>query len=382
MKSYYNIAVSELQPGMVLGENLFDQDGNVLLSSGMILKQSYIHKILGTHLLEVRVEKMEDDSERFEEDAFLNTSGTEDEQNGSVFQARAQAREVVRQSLQEVLINNAVNGDLIISVVNKIIEELLNQEDIVINLSRLRVVDDYLFEHSVNVSIYSIITGIMMGLNKEKLVILGTGAMMHDVGKMLLQKEILNKPGLLSDDEYQHVKQHTTLGYELLMRTNKIHPEAALIALNHHERLDGNGYPKGNSTNDLTILSKIVAVVDVFDALTSDRVYSKRINHFKAMEYICSMTDVHFDEMVTKTFIKTVGYFYRGLVLQLSNGDIGVVVREDKALPVVKIVIDSHNQKVTSNFEVDLKKNPTIRIQDVFIRNRQMLIDDIIEQIS
>jgi HD-GYP domain-containing protein (c-di-GMP phosphodiesterase class II) len=378
MKVVEVVAVQDLRPGMVLAENLFDQDGNVLLSVGMILKQSFIHKIFETHLISVRIETIED---------TLDHSADEIEVDGqdvvhAVFQAREQAREVIKRSLQEVLIHNAVNGDLILSVVNKIIEELLNQEDIVINLNKLQLVDDYLFEHSVNVSIYSIITGIMMGLNKEKLVILGTGAMMHDVGKMMLEKEILNKPGLLSDEEFQYVKQHTTMGYDLLMRTQRIHPDAAMIALNHHERLDGNGYPKGSSVSDISILSKIVSVVDVFDALTSDRVYSKRINHFKAMEYICSMIDVHFDEMVTKTFIKTVGYFYRGLVLQLSNGDIGVVIREDKALPVVKIVIDSHNQKVTNNFEVDLKKNPTVRIQDVFLRNRQMLIDDIVDQIS
>lgn len=378
MKVVLTVAVQDLRPGMVLAENLFDQDGNVLLSVGMILKQSFIHKIIDTHLTEVRIENIEDAAEDISPEA--NHDGIEEVQ--AVFQAREQAREVIKRSLQEVLIHNAVNGDLILSVVNKIIEELLNQEDIVINLNKLQMVDDYLFEHSVNVSIYSIITGIMMGLNKEKLVILGTGAMMHDVGKMMLDKEILNKPGLLSDEEFQYVKQHTNMGYDLLMRTQKIHPDAAMIALNHHERLDGNGYPKGCGVSDISILSKIVSVVDVFDALTSDRVYSKRINHFKAMEYICSMIDVHFDEMVTKTFIKTVGYFYRGLVLQLSNGDIGVVIREDKALPVVKIVIDSHNQKVTNNFEVDLKKNPTVRIQDVFLRNRQMLIDDIVDQIS
>lgn len=377
MKSFIMVAVNDLRPGMVLGENLFDSDGKVLLSMGIILKQSYIFKIMETAIESVRIES-QDAGEASIDDAVEENYGAEI----NVSAARNQAKDVVKQSLQDVLVNNAVNGDLIISVVNKIIDELLNQEDIVINLSRLQMVDDYLFEHSVNVSIYSIITGIMMGLNKDKLLILGCGAMMHDVGKMLVNKTILNKPGLLSDEEYQHVKTHTTLGYELLTRNKQMHPDAALIALNHHERLDGNGYPNKTTSTDLSILSKIVAVVDVFDALTSDRVYSKRINHFKAMEYICSMIDVHFDEMVTKTFIKTVGFFYRGLVLQLSNGDIGVVVREDKALPVVKIVIDSHNQKVTGNFEVDLKKNPTVRIQDVFIRNRQMPIDDIIEQIS
>ena len=358
------IAVEKLKAGMVLGENIHDETGNILLAKGIELRKAYINKIESLGLIQVLITEVSKGSVDLKE---VDSTPDEDwvDRDMIVAETREDAKAIIKDCMDNILDKSLAQVDKIILIVNQIIDEILSSEDITFNLANLKSVDDYTFEHSVNVCVLSVITGIGIGLNKVKLVELGIGAILHDIGKMLIPQEILNKPGLLTDEEFEVVKNHTVYGYEVLNKIKDISIESAKVALNHHERFDGNGYPEKRGSNDIHIYSRIVAIADVFDALTSDRVYSKKISPFKAVEYIVSMVGAHFDRELVKKFIKLVGYYYRGQLLQLNTGELALVVKRHQSNPVVRVVMDAKGNRITDYYEIDLSKNPSVLIHSI-----------------
>ncbi len=370
----------DLKTGMILGDSIYDSEGNILLARGITLRKLYIEKILKLDLQEIKI------IIHVDEDTELDETNVSEESKAIrhevILETRSEAKDIVKGTINKVIDYKTMSGDKIIDVVEKLIDEMLSSDEIVFNLSELRDVDDYIFEHSVNVCILSIINGMMTGFNKEKLLELGIGALLHDIGKLRVDQNILNKPGLLDDHEFNEVKRHSEYGYNLLKNCSYIPESSSYVALLHHERFDGNGYPRGYYSEKIHVYSKICAVSDVFDALTSDRVYGKKISPFKAMEYLLSMVDAHFDEKIVRNFIKVVGFFYRGLVVTLNNGETALVVRQDKHSPVVRVILDKNNVPVNSYLEIDLRKNPSIRITGIVLRNKNEVVDGVIENIN
>lgn len=276
--------IDALKSGMILGETIFDSSGNTLLSDGIILRQAYIEKIkdLGYLSVQIQVEA----TESVEEVKTENLESSNSSKDVVIRTTREEAAVLVNDCMQNVAVGTDIDTDKLYLVVNTIIDEIFSNEDITVNLANLKSVDEYVFQHSVNVCIMSIICGIYLGFNKVRLVELGIGALLHDIGKNLISQEILNKPGPLTPDEFNIVKKHTILGYEALKRIPNITETSACVALYHHERFDGAGYPTGKQAQNIHVYAKIVAVADVFDAITSDRVYGSRENPYKAMEYI------------------------------------------------------------------------------------------------
>jgi len=358
------ILVSDLKNGMVLGENIHDETGNILLAKGIELRSAYIRKIESLKVHQVLITEVSKGSVVLKE---VETHSDTDwvDKDMIVEETRNEAKTIIKQCMDNILDHSLAQADKIILIVNQIIDEILNSEDITFNLANLKSVDDYTFEHSVNVCVLSVITGIGIGLNKVKLVELGIGAILHDIGKMLIPQDILNKPGLLTDQEFDVVKNHTVYGYEVLSKIKDISVESAKVALNHHERFDGNGYPQTLGNSEIHIYSRIVAIADVFDALTSDRVYSKKISPFKAVEYIISMVGAHFDREIISKFVKLVGYYYRGQLLRLNTGEVARVVKRHQSRPVVRVMLDAKGKKVLDYYEIDLSKNPSVLIHSI-----------------
>jgi len=140
---------------------------------------------------------------------------------------------------------------------------------------------------------------------------------------------------------------------------------SSTVALYHHERYDGNGYPAGMARDEIPVYCRIAALSDVFDALTSDRVYSKKISPYKAMEYVISMVGAHFDPEVVRCFGKYVGFYYRGLRLELSTGELAVVTHPQNSRPIVRVLADSNGMELNHVYEIDLLKNPTVQVRSI-----------------
>lgn len=360
----------QLKAGMVLGETLYDESDNILLAKGIELRHSYIEKILQ---LTVETVLISDVSKYFFDEPAL--SGVDPVLNMVnrdmiVSETRQEAESLVKDFMKDLSkTQNVANIDKILIVVNQIIDEILSNDEIAFNLGDLKSVDDYTFEHSVNVCVLSLLTGIMFGLKKVTLVELGIGAILHDIGKILVPQDILGKPGLLDDMEFDTVKRHSRLGYDVLQRIKGIALASAEVALYHHERVDGNGYPNGMSSEEIPFYSKIVAVADVFDALTSDRVYSRHITPYKAVEYIVSMVGAHFDEEIVKRFCRQLGFYYKGLYVKLNTGETAQVMTPNFSRPVVRVLTDSNGIELRHYYEIDIQKNPTVSVMSIVFQH-------------
>jgi len=367
------IPIETLEAGMVLGETLYDHGGNVLLSKGIELRHAYIEKIANLNLETVLISDIS--KYIFEEPTLSVVDPVLNMVNRDIIvsETRKDATNLVRDFMSAMGgLTGTQNIDKLLLVVNQIIEEILKNDEIAFNLGDLKSVDDYTFEHSVNVCVLSLLSGISLGLKKVALVELGIGAILHDIGKILIPQEVLNKPGLLDDEEFDVVKRHARLGYEVLSRIRGVSQASADVALYHHERVDGNGYPNSLQGEGIPLYCRIVAMADVFDALTSDRVYSKKISPYKAMEYVVSMVDAHFDREVVKRFARQIGFLYKGLHLELNTGELAVVVAVQHARPVVRVLRDARGMDVASHYEIDLMKNPGVQIRTILCPEEYM----------
>jgi HD-GYP domain-containing protein (c-di-GMP phosphodiesterase class II) len=361
-----------LDENMILAETIHDVDGKVLFSEGLKLNKKRISRIL---LLDKDVIFIED---RTYDEVTIQP---EVKESVSIFEERATLRKsvilnetrndaskIVCELLDEVLDGHSLKADKIRKIVERIINVILMDDRVVLNLSNLNAIDDYLLSHSVNVCVLSLVTGIYSGLTQNKLMQLGVGALIHDIGKMLIPQEIYHKPGKLSENEFIEMQNHTLYGYKILKETLKFEKDTAEIALLHHERMDGLGYPNQLSENKIPIFAKIVGVTDVFDALTSDRIYCEKISYYKGIEYLIEHAGTQFDEDTVKKFITMVGYYPIGLYVKLNTGDVGQIMTKNKLCPIVRVTTDANGDKVQEYYEIDLYKNTRIYIIDIDIK--------------
>jgi HD-GYP domain-containing protein (c-di-GMP phosphodiesterase class II) len=198
--------------------------------------------------------------------------------------------------------------------------------------------DNYTYAHSVNVAVISIILGISLNLSKQKLTYLCIGALVHDIGKSFIPKEILQKPGKLTPEEFEIIKCHSRYGYDFLKNYVDLSSYIKLIVLQHHERFDGLGYPNSIIGNKINYLARIVSIADVYDALTSDRPYKRAMCPSDALEYLMSNAGTLFDYDIINIFCKIVIPFPQGTIVSLSNGDIGIVEETFPNFPLRPIV--------------------------------------------
>lgn len=348
------ILVDKVKEGMVLAKTIYSNDGNILLNAGIVLKKSYISKFKELEIGEIYVD------DEISHDIVLDDVISDE--------TRFEARINIKNAMDSIRYGNSLDVKPIRNSVGKMIDELLNVKDTMVNLQDIKSTDQYIFSHSVNVCVLSLITGISMGYEEEKLRELGIGAMLHDVGKIKIPLEILNKPGSLTKEEFETVKKHTNIGYELLKRSKVLSTYASYIALTHHERYDGEGYPLGLKGNDIHEFARIVSIADVYDAITSDRVYNRRINVNEAVEYLIGMGDHQFDYNIVRKFIEHITIYPPGTCVLLNSGEKAIVVDVNKRYPnrpIIRILFDKEGQPPTEPVEIDMTKNNTLIIREI-----------------
>ena len=337
------VHVDKARIGTKLARDVFGSEGGVLLSEGTTLKESYLEKLKQYRISEIFIKDDISDGIKILDVVHEKT--------------REDAKKLIKSMMENYNFSNDLEVQKVKGAINKIIEELLDNSDILDNLSNIRAVDDYTFEHSVNVCILSLITGIGLGYDKTLLRNLGTGAMLHDIGKLRIPKEILQKPSQLTVEEFEEIKRHTVYGYEILKKSNKVNIISSYIAFGHHERFDGTGYPLQLKGDNIQQCARIVAVADVYDALTSDRVYRKKLKPHEVFEYITSLGTHHFDQKVVNSFVKYVSVYPLGSGVLLNTRERGIVVRANMELPtrpVIRVIYDERMRKLDDFFEVDL----------------------------
>jgi len=349
------VNLDKIQLGAILAKTIITLEGKVLLAAGMELTEEYRRKLQANGITEIYIED-EISKGICESDVVREDIITE-------------AKSTVKMMMSKPSIKNNIDGQQVMEIVDRIISNILANGDIIANLSDIRSVDDYTFSHSVNVCIYSLIIGIGLGYTGEKLRELGVGAILHDIGKVMVPQEILQKPFQLSTDEFEEIKRHTFYGYEILKNANGISMTASYIALGHHERIDGSGYPYHLKDDNIHRAARIVAVSDVYDALTSERIYRKKLMPYEVIDYITSLSCHHFDRSAVDVFIRYTAYYPVGTAVILNTGEKGIVSKYNKNMPtrpIVRVVMDEQGKKLCKHKEIDLVEQQECRIMDIW----------------
>ena len=234
-------------------------------------------------------------------------------------------------------------------------------------LSDTLLYDDYIYQHSFQVTLYSLAIAKEMGYSESDLRTIGIGAILHDVGKMVTPSEILFKPGRLTNEEFETMKQHARSGFDILRNLHTVSLLVAHCAFQHHERIDGSGYPRALVDYEIHPFAKVIAVADVFDAVTSNRVYRKKMIPSQGIEIIEAGRGTMFDAKVVDALKKSVVHYPNGSILLLSDGRRGVVSKQnvdDAALPFIRI-FEENNQLLNTTYQLNLIEEPNIAIEKV-----------------
>ena len=215
-------------------------------------------------------------------------------------------------------------------------------------LTHMKKRDEYTSIHCMNVCILALTFGRTLGLERKQLDMLGLGALLHDIGKMSIPMEILNKPGRLTDEEFEMIKSHSMNGYNLLRQKNDMPGEVLDIVRSHHERINGRGYPDGLTADFIGLLVQITSIVDVYDAITSDRCYHDGIAPHDALKNMFDWAGENFDADLVENFIKCLGIYPIGSMVELNTGHIGIVVsasEKARLRPIILVVINKNGKR-------------------------------------
>jgi len=273
---------------------------------------------------------------------------------------QAKSRAAVTSMFQEARMGNAIKVNEAGPLVDEISESITRNPEAFLNLARLKTKDDYTYMHSIAVCALMIALGKQLGLTGAALKDAGLAGLLHDVGKMLIPEDVLNKPGKLTDEEFDIVKGHPRKGWEILQGSAEITEVALDVCLHHHERVDGTGYPERISGDPLSMFARMGAVCDVYDALTSNRCYKHGWEPAETIRKMAEWRNGHFDERVFQAFVKTIGIYPSGTLVRLKSGRLAIVIEQtEKSLltPIVKSFFSTKSNEPFLPELIDLSKS-------------------------
>ncbi len=358
------VRLDRCQSGIKLGRAIYSEKGKILLSKGTKLTDSFINRLKNLNIYSVYIEDESSEGIDIVEsipDELLN-----------------EASSVITEGLDKIAemngtrptVQSMIETEKAIRTFQKIFKDImscLTENSKILNLiATTKIHDSHVYTHSLNVTIYSCQLAIKNGLPAKKIEEIGLGALLHDLGKIFVSPEILNKPGRLTMEEFQEMKSHSELGFNILRKVHELPLVVAHCALQHHERNDGAGYPRGIKGEEIHPYAKIISVADVFDAVTSHRVYRPAMLPHQGMELLYSGSGTQFDVNQLKLFKNCIAIYPQGLTVRLNDRRLGIVTKynfHSVGRPNIRIIRDEDNQEVTP-YEIDLseKENLTLEI--------------------
>ncbi len=278
------------------------------------------------------------------------------------------ALKVTRNLMQNLWMNQPIDVKSSRRIIYNLIDSLTQDEFGLLTLTAIKNLDDYTYNHSLNVGILSLALGQRIGLSKKSLAKLGSAGILHDIGKVALPKELIYKSERLTNEEWELLKKHSDYGIKEIVKARGLDETGLIsmtIAYQHHWNYNGSGYPIHNKNESPILFSRIVRICDSYDAMTTPRMYQvvPYLPHF-ALRVMWKLRNVWFDPLLTKVFIQLLGLYPIGSCLELNNGEIALVIRQNQGYseqPIVKIILDKDEKKVDGKV-IDLSMNSGIKV--------------------
>lgn len=370
------VHVAELKPGNVLAKAIRRPGGPVILENGTRLTARYIEKLQQLGIQFVYIET----GIKVNRPSSPRSSAVKRSQAPEAAVSRKIEAEARKQACDDVIrfaeSDHAMRSVFIPSFEERfwrlfrtVLLEIVNDREIAEELAVLRQTDRFLFDHSLRVAMYASMVGVSKNYDFSRLRDLTVGALLFDIGMTRLPPELIKSRRKLSEAEMQHLRQHTTLGYQVLRGIKSISEESAKCALLHHERYRGEGYPYGLKHDAIPEFAQIVAIADVYDALLSPRHHRKAYTPTEAVEYLFASGNYEFDLELVQRFVRHISVYPVQSVVRLSSGQIGVVSMMGGGLnhrPVVRIIREADGTRVAAPYEIDLSRRTDLVITETY----------------
>jgi HD-GYP domain-containing protein (c-di-GMP phosphodiesterase class II) len=327
------LSIDSVAAGSKLGKPLYSEQGIVLLRENAELTESIL----------CRLKTM----------GFTGLYIEDDISEGIIIEDIVDERlRLEAASRLENIVNNNGNIAEMAPLISDIVDNIIHNKDVEVNMKHLWGHHEYTYLHCVNVGILAVCVGIKLNFTRDELLCLGAAGILHDIGKKFIPLEILDKQGKLTDEEFDIVKNHPELGYGILASALELSSITKVGILEHHERYDGSGYPRGLRGDEITVFGRILAVADTYDAMTSDRAYRNAFSPSETVEYLMGNGNKLYDSLIIDTFIRCVTIYPVGTCVELSDGTQGIIIKNYSDC-VLRPVI----RNLTTKKLVDLKND-------------------------
>jgi putative nucleotidyltransferase with HDIG domain len=243
---------------------------------------------------------------------------------------RARSTEAMRRMFTEARLGNAIEPGECAALVDEVVESINRHPDALLSLARIKNADEYTYMHSLAVCALMAALGRQLGLDDAQCHNAGMAGMLHDLGKAVMPQDVLNKPGKLTTEEFDIIKQHPMRGYEMLLSATDVSEGVMDVCRHHHERFDGTGYPDGLAGEEISVLARMGAVCDVYDAVTSNRPYKAGWDPAQALSQMATWKG-HFDTAIFQSFVKSVGIYPTGSLVRMRSGRLAVVLDQNSS---------------------------------------------------
>jgi putative nucleotidyltransferase with HDIG domain len=385
------VSKADLKLGMFIHDlNCGWMDHSFLRNSFMLRKDSDLLKILASGITEVYIDTVKGiDSgdaptqQQVEDELSARMMGlqltrpasgttTHQEELGFAKQIQKEANKVIHSILGDVRLGKQIQVERLQPVVSQITDSILRNQGTLVSLCRIREGDTYTFQHSVSVCTLLVTFCRYMEMSPEVIHEAGIGGMLHDIGKMRVPDHILNKPGKLTDAEFAIMKDHVVLGLEILRGTPGISKTVVQVAGEHHERFEGSGYPERLQGAEISQLGRMAAIVDVYDAITSNRIYHKGMEPPAALTKLFEWSEQHFDPELVQHFIQAIGIYPVGSLVRMASHRLAVVMEQGQQgllFPKVRVFFDIQHNRKLKPLDLDLTDPETGG--DAILRNEE-----------
>lgn len=372
------VSVQQLKPGMFIHDmNCGWMEHPFLTGTLKVKNDKEIEKIAGNGIREVYIDtgkgldvvdaptetevkaSIEHEMEIIAEKAKPVESASLRDEMARSQKVHGEANKIIHSLMQDVRLGKQIELEQVDPIVGRMSESILRNQDALLSLCRIKQKDNYTFLHSVSIGALMMSFARAVNLSPEEMRLVGIGGMLHDIGKMKVPDEILNKPGKLTDEEFDIMRSHVVHSRDILSNTPGIAQASLDVAAQHHERFDGSGYPLKLKGSEMSIYGQMASIVDVYDAITSDRCYHKGMEPTVALRKMFEWSKFHFNPELVHTFVRSIGIYPVGTLVMLESSRIGIVIEQREvslAQPLVRVVFNAKKEYYIKPEDVDLSK--------------------------